>query len=112
MAVYNILDSNESEEVYRHGRRCLRPVIWAKTQIHSLREKSNPLFCNLPLERYISRNAGAQVVGYFHSGNMHNPKETLYRFKNPEGKRFRLKNLSHATYTWNIYQMNPASSTE
>ena len=53
-----------------------------------------------------------QVLGHYPSGNKHHPKETLYRFKLPESVRFRLKNLSHATYTWNFYTVDPADSTE
>ena len=56
--------------------------------------------------------SGVQVIGSFYSGTKHNSKETLYKFKYPEPAKFRLKDLSHATYIWNFYSFNPVQSSE
>jgi len=53
-----------------------------------------------------------QVLGQFHSGNKHNLKDTLYRFRMPEPAVFRVKNYSHATYTWNFYRISSDDATE
>lgn len=37
----------------------------------------------------------------------HKIKDSLFCFKNPEIGTFRMRNLNHATYTWNIYQVDP-----
>lgn len=55
---------------------------------------------------------GVQVLGTFPSGNKHNLKESFFKFKNVEGAKFRLKSLSHATYTWNFYKINPNDQSE
>ena len=57
-------------------------------------------------------HTGVQVVGSFNSGNKHHSKETLYKFKYQEPGIFRLKNLSHATYTWNFYSVNSSEPLE
>jgi hypothetical protein len=51
-------------------------------------------------------------LGGYHSGSKHSSKDTLYRFAMPEASTFRIKNINHATYSWNFYSVDPNNSTE
>ena len=70
------------------------------------------MLCSLSGEGYKTNHLGAQVLGGFESGDRHNSKDSFYKFKLPEPSVFRVRNMNHATYTWNFYRVNPQDKAE